>query len=50
LLHALAMLENELMDNKRHLYPRIQLTIAQMLVKGAPTIAMPHCERDIGAE
>jgi hypothetical protein len=50
LLHGLAMLENELMDNKRHLYPRIKLTIAQMLVKGPPTIATPHCERDIDAE
>lgn len=45
LLHGLAMLENELMDNKRHLYPRIKLTIAQMLVKGPPSIATPHCER-----
>jgi hypothetical protein len=45
LLRGLAMLENELMDGKRHLYPRIKLTIAQMLVKGPPMIAMPHCER-----
>jgi hypothetical protein len=45
LLRELAMLENELMDNKRHLYPRIKLTIAQMLVKGPPMIATPHCER-----
>lgn len=46
LLHALAMLENELMDNKRHLYPRIKLTIAQMLVNGPPAIATPHCQRE----
>lgn len=45
LLRELAMLENELMGGKRHLYPRIKLTIAQMLVKGPPMIAMPHCER-----
>lgn len=45
LLRRLAMLENELMDGRRHLYPRIKLTIAQMLVKGPPMIATPHCER-----
>ncbi len=45
LLRELAMLENELMGGKRHLYPRIKLTIAQMLVKGPPMIATPHCER-----
>ena len=45
LLHRLAMVENELMGGKRHLYPRIKLTIAQMLVNGPPMIATPHCER-----
>jgi hypothetical protein len=45
LLRKLAMLENELMGGQRHLYPRIKLTIAQMLVKGPPSIAVPHCER-----
>ncbi|MBU0663512.1 MAG: hypothetical protein KJ990_03095 [Proteobacteria bacterium] len=50
LLRSLAMMENELMDGKRHLYPRIQLTIAQMLVNGPPSIAVPHCERKNSAE
>ncbi len=45
LLRKLAMLENELMGGKRHLYPRIKLTIAQMLVNGPPSVATPHCER-----
>lgn len=45
LLRRLAMLENELMDGNRRLYPRIQLTIAQMLVKGPPMVETPHCER-----
>lgn len=46
LLRELAMLENELMGGKKHLYPRVKLTIAQMLLKGPPTIAAPHCERN----
>lgn len=50
LLRKLAMLENELMGGKRHLYPRIKLTIAQMLVNGPPRVAAPHCEREIGGE
>ena len=50
LLQSLAMLENELMDNRRHLYPRIKLTIAQMLVNGPPSVAVPHCERERGGE
>lgn len=45
LLHRLAMLENELMNGKRYLYPRIKMTIAQMLVKGPPVISTPHCEQ-----
>ncbi len=44
-LRELAMLENELMDGRRHLYPKVKLTIAQMLLKGPPTVATPHCER-----
>jgi hypothetical protein len=45
LLRELVTLEKELMDGKRHLYPRLKLTIAQMLVAGPPKIATPHCER-----
>jgi hypothetical protein len=46
LLRQLAMLENDLMDGARRLYPRIKLTIAQMLIKGPPLVAIRHCERD----
>lgn len=45
MLQKLARLENELMGGQRHLYPRLQLTIAQMLVKGAPAVEVPFCER-----
>jgi len=45
LLQRLVGVERELMGEKLHLYPRVKLTIAQMLVNGPPTIAMPHCER-----
>ncbi len=44
LLQQLVMCENELMGGKRHLYPKVRLTIAEMLVKGVPTIPTPHCE------
>jgi hypothetical protein len=45
LLRQLAMLENDLMEGRRHLYPKIKLTIAQMLLQGPPSIPVPHCER-----
>lgn len=38
LLKRLALLENELLDNKRHLLPRVKITIAEMLVQGPPTL------------
>ena len=38
LLRKLALLENELLENKRHLMPKVKITIAEMLVKGPPTI------------
>ncbi|HID71029.1 MAG TPA: hypothetical protein EYP35_11415 [Desulfobacterales bacterium] len=45
LLQRLVAVERELMGEKIHLYPRVKLTIAQMLVKGPPAIPTPHCER-----
>jgi hypothetical protein len=45
LLQRLVAVERELMGEKIHLYPRVKLTIAQMLVNGPPTIPVPHCER-----
>lgn len=38
LLKKLALLENELLDNKRHLLPKVKITIAEMLVQGPPVI------------
>ncbi len=37
-LGKLVFLEDELLDHKRSLLPRVKLTIAEMLVKGAPHI------------
>lgn len=45
LLRKLALLENELLDNKRHLVPKVKITIAEMLVKGPPAIPLSHCEK-----
>lgn len=44
-LRRLALLENALLQNKRHLYPKIRMTIAEMIVKGPPSLPTPHCER-----
>ncbi len=45
LLQRLVGVEREFMGEKLHLYPRVKLTIAQMLVNGPPAIPTPHCER-----
>lgn len=45
MLKTLAVLENELLGGRRHLYPKVRLTIAEMLVQGPPKISTPHCER-----
>jgi hypothetical protein len=45
LLQRLVAVERELLGEKPHVYPRVKLTIAQMLVTGPPTIPTPHCER-----
>ncbi len=41
LLTQLAHLENEYLGGKRHLYPKVKLTIAEMLVKGPPSLNLP---------
>ncbi|MEE4242108.1 MAG: hypothetical protein V2I36_11635 [Desulfopila sp.] len=38
LLTKLAHLENEYLGGKRHLYPKVRMTIAEMLVKGPPSL------------
>lgn len=45
LLRRLALLENALFENKRHLAPKVKMTIAEMLVKGPPTLPLKQCER-----
>jgi Fe-S-cluster containining protein len=37
-LRRLAMLEQELLHNRRHLLPKVKLTIAEMIVKGPPRL------------
>jgi hypothetical protein len=49
LLRRLALLENEFLENKRHLLPKVKITIAEMLVKGPPTIPRLHCEKKVGS-
>ncbi len=50
LLRRLALLENELLENRRHLVPRVKMTIAEMLVKGPPAIPRPQCEQVNGCK
>lgn len=45
LLQRLALLESELLQNRRHLVPKVRLTIAEMLVKGVPSVAKRFCEK-----
>ena len=44
-LARLAALERSLFDNKRHLLPKVRLTIARMIVDGPPTLPPLHCQR-----
>ncbi len=45
MLRQLALMENELLDNKRHLHAKVKLTIAEMLVKGPPRLPQPFCSK-----
>lgn len=45
LLRKLAMLEQELLLNKRHLFPKVKKSIAEMVVQGPPKVARFHCEK-----
>lgn len=45
LLMELVKVEDELLEHKRHVYPRIKMTIADMILQGPPTLPVPHCER-----
>lgn len=41
LFHKLAVLENDLLEGRRHLLPKLRITIAEMLVKGPPALPRP---------
>ncbi len=45
LFRQMAALESRLLGEKRHLFPRVKLTIAEMIVQGPPTVDTPFCER-----
>lgn len=45
LLTELAQVENEFLGYKRHVYPKVKLTIAEMILQGPPTLPTPHCDR-----
>ncbi|CAK8724658.1 YkgJ family cysteine cluster protein [Candidatus Electrothrix laxa] len=45
LFRRLAALESRLIGERRHLYPRVKKTIAEMIVAGPPAVPLPHCER-----
>ncbi len=47
LLRRLAMLENNLLYMKRHLHPKVKLTIAEMLVKGPPELSFGCGEEQV---
>lgn len=44
-LTELVNIENELLEFRRHLYPRVKLSIAEMIVREFPTIPESHSER-----
>lgn len=45
LLAAVAGLESELLEERRHLYPKVKRTIAEMIAGGPPMVDKPLCER-----
>ncbi|MFZ5797277.1 MAG: hypothetical protein C4563_05835 [Desulfobulbus sp.] len=45
LLARVAALESELLGGRRHLYPKVKRTIAEMIAGGPPRIDKPFCER-----
>lgn len=45
ILRAVAAIESQLLEGKRHLYPKVRRTIAEMIVLGPPMVEKPFCER-----
>ena len=44
-LSKVALIESELLGGKRHLFPKVKRTIAEMIVHGPPLVDKPFCER-----
>ncbi len=45
LLGKIAALESELLGGRRHLFPKVRRTIAEMIAYGPPRVDKPFCER-----
>jgi hypothetical protein len=45
LFRQMVGVESRLLGEKRHLVPRVKMTIADMIVQGPPTLPVPHCQR-----
>lgn len=45
ILGKVALIESELLGGKRHLFPKVKRTIAEMIVEGPPKVDKPFCER-----
>ncbi|HER63184.1 MAG TPA: hypothetical protein ENO11_04315 [Desulfobacteraceae bacterium] len=45
ILSGIAALESKLLGGRRHLFPKVRRTIAEMIVDGPPRVDKPFCER-----
>jgi hypothetical protein len=45
LLGRVATLESELLKGRRHLFPKVRRSIAEMIANGPPRVDKPFCER-----
>ena len=45
LFRNLAGFEQQLLSDRRHLYPKVKLSIAEMIAQGPPRVDKAHCER-----
>jgi len=45
LFRKMVDVESRLLGEKRHLLPRVKMTIAEMIVQGPPSLPVPHCQR-----
>jgi Fe-S-cluster containining protein len=45
LLRKVAAIESELLGGRRHLFPKVKRTIAEMIAEGPPRVDKPFCER-----